>query len=280
MVMHVARISEIGPSTLLSLVASVVSTAVGFVYFETGPFVFLLGVYLTISVHLRETQYRTSANRDRELIGAWSRQSREIREALERGPDVAKRSAAIRHPYLKTLAELLLERSALDAKALSRPIREFRSEAEYFQAAWSDMQSLAKGDRVRVFCGDCLSRWSQSKPLRRYVIENFEAVKRGVDFVRVLPARNEAMVSEAHQQASKGIAVVLVSDQAMQALPEWQRVPDDVGIGVVNDARVYFHSIHDQQWYGCVIDSPFLASIVRSVISALEVHGDLVMPAA
>jgi hypothetical protein len=276
--MHVAGIAQFGPSTLLSLFASVISTAVGFLYFETGPFVFLLGVYLTISIHLRETQDRSASERDRDLISAWSHLSGEIRDRLERGPRVAKRSAAIRHPYLKTLAETMLERSAVEADGLARPIREFRTEAQYFQAAWSDMKTLGKGDRVRVICADSPTRWNQSKPLRRYVVENYAAVQRGVDFVRVLPARGPATVAEARQQASQGVTVVLVPERAIAELPEWQRVPDDVGIGVVNETRVYFHCVRDGQWYGCMFESAFVASLVLSVFAALEAHGEIVTP--
>lgn len=276
--MRVTSIADIGPSTLLSFCASVLSTAVSFVFFETGPFVFLLGVYLTISVHLQETEHRAGAERHRDLLDAWSRQSREVRDTVERGHEVTKRAAAIQHPYLRALAEVLLERSNVEADALARPAREFRTEAQYFQAAWSDIRSLGKGDRVRVICADCAMRWSQSKPLRRYVIENYAAVERGVDFVRLLPVRDQTMVAEARQQASHGLAVVLVSDEAIQELPEWQRIPDDVGIGVVNETRVYFHSVRDKQWYGCVIESAFFASIVLSVFSALEAHGEPVVP--
>src|SRR5258707_52175 len=108
--MRITSIADIGPPTLLALLASVISTAVSFVFFQSGPFVFFLGVYQPISVHLKETLHGTGAERHRVLLDAGSRHSREVRDTLERGHVVAIRAAAIQDPYLRSLAEVLLER--------------------------------------------------------------------------------------------------------------------------------------------------------------------------
>jgi len=254
------QVPRIATPTYLSLIAGLVFSVIAFVYSETGLMVTVMSFNLTLVVYIAELVLR---------------QIRKLRAQFDAARKVQISIDRIRHAYLRTLAEGLIDECARAVEALAYPTREFPTEAEYFRDFIEYLKRLGSGDWVRVACADLPLRW-ESMLLKRYVAANYAAVGRGVAFMRIILSRHDELEAIAREQASHRVRVLLLREREMANLEAVYRIPKTMGMGVLNGKRVYIHYGAGPTWYGCVSECPLLAAAVMSVLSQLEAHADAI----
>jgi hypothetical protein len=247
-------LSLLGPFTMASIVICLLTTVLSFIYTQTGPVVAIVAAHLPLFVALAERKNDTRG--DLRYMPSFS------------------------DPYMQRLAEEVRKtaeethKAALDALvAMEKPGRVFRTEGEFFHFAETRVRPLGEGARVVVACGEPLQRWS-STAIKRWVAANSMSAKRGVDFVRIVIARDHNVLPIALEQQAQGIRILIVDPKKIDGLPDLCRIPEDAGIAVVNGEEVYFHNGNSANFYGVFVDSRMLASVVLSMFSTLEANAD------
>lgn len=255
----------IGRYTILSIVIGVLFTAVSF-YLDMGDATAMilaaLAANLTVIVALHEAQIR---------------EIQSMREAVASRATIETLPNQIHHPWVKILAEFLLGRATHALESLIKPTREFDNEPDYYRAVTDECRQLGNGDQAIAVCTDTPTRW-HSKPIGRYLSENAAAARRGASFSRIILARQPAVLDFAQRQANDGIRVLYLKGAAIEQLTTTNRIPEDMGVLVVNSHRVYLHWIANHGWYGCMVESTVLATILLSVVNNLESQADIVRP--
>lgn len=244
---------SIGPATWASVVLGLALSALAEVFADIGPIMLTVSLNMSFIVALFEQVVRINGERDRLM--------RFIGE--------------IEAPYLSDLADLLLDATAEALHAMARPVRVFRSEAEFFDYACNTLSHLGAADSIIVACADSVSRWMNCPFLGRWLMNNASAVGRGVQFTRILLEVDPGLRSLAIEQARRGIHTIFLDEIRMNALPPKFRVPREMGFAVVNREKVYVHVGSGATFYGVFIENPMLATLVLSQLALLESHGEV-----
>jgi hypothetical protein len=249
--------SWIKPFTMASILIGLVITALSFHYTQTGPVVAEVSAALTLIVAVCEA----------------------ILERVSKIQSDLRNTSAFDNRYEGLLADEVVKNTGDVIDLMRNPTQEFRTEGEYFRSAIADLGKLNEGDRVMVVCAETFDRW-MSVPIGRWLLANYAATRRGVKFTRIIMARNHSVFPIAAEQAAKGIRIMILDAEKVETLSDLHRIPEDMGIGVINEQRVYIHWGSGQSFHGKFYDNRMLASVVLSVFSTLEANADPLSRAA
>ncbi len=245
--------SWLRPLTVASILVGVIASALSFAYTKIGPNVALDATFFSVIVAILEG----------------------IREELGKTPSRLPDTSTFERPYLQKLADEVLKLTGITLTLMLNPVRDFKTDGEFFNFAVTMLNQLSNGDHVFVVCSDMAQHW-RSTAITRWVAANYAAAKRGVTFKRILVARDQNVFPIAAEQAAKGIRVLILDSEKAETLPDLYRIPEDMGIAVVNGERVYMHWGSGQNFYGCFVDSRVLAGVILSVFSTLEANAEAV----
>jgi hypothetical protein len=238
--MKKSRGSAIGPLTQASLIFGFVTTILGFYFFQLGPIVLVCSLTLSALVALMEHLIARFEALEETLAG----------RIADRNVEVLR--ARVKNKYVESMFDAVAKQRYLDLEQLTQPKHEFRTEAEFFNAVSDELRSAKTGDRFKVICTECASGW-ESRFVRRYV-------------------------AATQVQANHGVKTFLLKEGLTDGLPDLCRLPENMGLGVVNEERVYLHWRSENDWYGCVFNSKGVASVVLSTFATLEAQADEIKP--
>jgi hypothetical protein len=243
-------LSSVGSFTWASIIICLITSALSLYYKKETLEVMLLSAHLPVFVALFERRVDTRGD-------------------LFEMP-------TFKHPYMEKLAEEVRKRAQHTIRAIGKPepAREFWNAGEFFHFAEDRLKPLGSGARVGVACAEPAPGYA-STPIKRWVAANILATERGVDFLRILIARDPKVHSIAAEQQAKGIRILVVDPKKLAALPDLCQIPEHAGFAVVNGEHVYFHNGNRANFYGVFIESPMLASVALSILAALQDNADL-----
>jgi len=270
---------RIGPVTLSTVALNGLGSTLSFLYTEIGPMVTFVGCNLSFLTGLLETTWkfhRETQQLLRDLSLKLALCETQLRELQASPYDL---SESINSDFLRARARRMVTAVQRAQQRLVTPDRRFHSAAEFYRFAISMLNRLGPNDVVRVACTEHATAYSQSMPVRRWVVANFDAVKKGVTFHRTLIApRTGVMLPVAVDQARKGLRVFLLSQSEVEMMSEIGKFPPDFGMAVVNSETCYYHWGAGETFEGCFATDPMLVAEMVSVMSTLETVADEVKP--
>jgi hypothetical protein len=182
--------------------------------------------------------------------------------------DIASLMSAIDDPWIKHVAEVIVENTATMLRGLGRPDATYRGEFELYRALTAEMDSTRPGDTVFAVCG--AKSWDADS-VRQYLEANERAAKRGVDINRIFCELEDGRaVVMARRQAAYGIRARLLRRTHLAQLSPEHRIPLALGVAIFNGKSVFVHSGLGPSAYACRFDCADLANVIRSQFVVAE----------
>lgn len=181
---------------------------------------------------------------------------------------IAELFRRIDDPWIRKVAEAIIDRSVRMLDGLARPRAIYRGEAELYGALTARVNALESGQTVFAICS--VKNWDAA-PVREYLEANRRAAERGVRICRVFYEGNgDAALKAAREQAALGIDVRLLRRSDYESLMPIHRIASDLGIAILNGESVIVHSGLGESSRGCDYGCSDLAWAIRSQFRVVE----------